>query len=130
MVGIVLVVVLAACGVGGYFIFRSVVKATGPARDAAVAFVGDLETGKNDAAYDLLCATTQQSFTRDAFSQGVAKQPKLASHRVLTTFVNNYNGHVTATVGMNLTDATGFTNQHTFTMVKQDGTWKVCGSPY
>ena len=130
MVGIVLAALLVACGIGGYFLFRAVANATGPARDAAVAFVSDLETGNDAAAYDLLCGDTQGSLSRDAFSQGVAAQPKLASHKVVSTSVNNDNGTVSATVGMDLTDVSGATGQHTFTMVKEGGAWKVCGSPY
>jgi hypothetical protein len=130
VLGASLVVLLAACGIGGFFLFRSIDKATGPARDAAVAFVGDLEAGNVDAAYDLLCARAQQSFSRDAFAQGVARQPKLASHTVAGTSVVNNNGRVTATVSMSLTDVSGFTNQHAFPMVKEGAAWKVCGSPY
>ncbi|MFG2045063.1 hypothetical protein [Dactylosporangium sp. NPDC048998] len=130
VVGVVVVLCCGVLGVGGYFLFKSVTEATGPAKQAAEAFVGDLESGDVDAAYELLCSGTRGKYTSEAFADGVAKQPKIRSHTVRGVNVGNYNGRTTATVSMGLTLDSGFTDQHTFPLVQEDGAWKVCGQPY
>ncbi|GGM29753.1 DUF4878 domain-containing protein [Dactylosporangium sucinum] len=131
VVGVVLAVCCVGAGVGGYFLFRNVKDAVGPTRDAAEAFVQYLEAGNTDAAYDSLCADTRGAYTREAFAAGVAKQPKIKDHAVQGVFVNTgSNGRTTGTVTMRLTLDTGFTDQHTFVLLKENGTWRVCGQPY
>ena len=71
-----------APGIGGSFLYKGIKGATDPARQAAELFVSDLEAGDADAAYGLLCSDTRGRYTRDAFVQGVAKQPKIRGHKV------------------------------------------------
>jgi len=130
VVGVVLVLCCGGAGVGGYFLYKGVKDATGPAKQAAEAFVGDLEGGDVAGAYGLLCGSTRERYTSDAFAEGVAKQPKIRSHTVDGVFVSNMNGRTSATVNMGLTMDSGFTDRHTFTLVKEDGAWKICGQPY
>lgn len=120
----------AGAGVGGYFLYKGVSEAIGPARDAANQFVTSLEQGNTDAAYGQLCTDTQRAYTPSAFADGVAKQPKITSHSVSGVFVSTGNGRTTATATMNLTLDSGFNEQHTFPLLKESGTWKVCGQPY
>jgi hypothetical protein len=130
VVGVVLVLCCGGAVVGGFFLFRTVQEATGPAREATDAFITDLESGDRAAAYDLLCASTQRQFTRDAFAQGLDQQPKVRSHKIDWVNVSNFNGRVSATVTTQLTLDTGFVDQHNFALVKENGQWKVCGQPY
>jgi hypothetical protein len=117
-------------GIGGFFLYKDIKTATDPARQTAESFVSDLESDNVDAAYGLLSTHTRGSYTRDAFDQCLAKQPKIRSHKVTGVNVANVNGHTSATVNMALTQDSGFTDQHTFTLVEENGGWKVCGQPY
>ncbi|WP_327001555.1 DUF4878 domain-containing protein [Dactylosporangium sp. NBC_01737] len=130
VLGVVLVLCCAGAGFGGYRLFKGVQEATEPARTAAETFVTNLENGDTDAAYGLLCKATQSNYTVQAFKDGVAKQPKIRSHSFGGVNVMNYNGKTSATVTLILTDDSGFTNRHTFPLVKDDGQWRVCGQPY
>jgi hypothetical protein len=130
VVGVVVVLCCGAAGVGGYFFFKSIGDATEPAKQAAEAFVSDLERGDVDAAYGRLCEGTRNKYARDAFAEGVAKQPKIRSHAVRGVNVSNYNGKTRATVSMVLTLDSGFTDQHAFPLVQEDEAWKICGQPY
>lgn len=130
VVGVVVVLCCGGAGIGGFFLFKGVKGATDPARQAAESFVSDLEAGDADAAYGLLCSDTRGRYARDAFGQGVAKQPKIRGHKVNGVNVSSVNGRTSATVNMALTLDSGFTDQHTFTLAKEDGAWRVCGQPY
>ncbi|MCM0674932.1 DUF4878 domain-containing protein [Micromonospora phytophila] len=130
VVGVVVVLCCGGAGVGGFFLRKGVKGATDPARQAAESFVSDLEAGDADVAYGLLCSDTRGRFTRDVFVQGVAKQPKIRGHKVNGVNVSSVNGRTSATVSMALTLDSGFTDQHIFPLVQEDGAWKVCGQPY
>jgi hypothetical protein len=134
---IVLIVVGAVavlcCGggiIGGVYLFHSYTTESGPARDAADQFVTDLQTGDAADAYGLLCDDTRGAMTPDRFAQGVAAQPKIAGHKSAGVKVSTGTDGTTAIVTMNLTMQNGFAEQHAIPMVKEDGAWKVCGSPY
>ncbi|MET8283139.1 hypothetical protein [Micromonospora sp. NPDC005174] len=130
VVGVVVVLCCGGAGVGGFFLYKGVKGATDPALQAAESFVSDLEEDDADAAYGLLCSATRVSYTREAFVQGVAKQPKIRGHKVNGVKVSSVNGRTSATVNMALTLDSGFTDRHMFALVKEDGAWKVCGQPY
>ncbi|MEV1145120.1 hypothetical protein [Micromonospora sp. NPDC049799] len=130
VVGVVVVLCCGGAGVGGFFLFKGVKGATDPARQAAESFVSDLEAGDAAKAYGQLCSDTRGRFTRDAFVEGVARQPKVRSHEVNGVNVSSYNGRTSARVSMALVLDSGFTDQHVFPLVKEDGAWKVCGQPY
>ncbi|MEU7930438.1 MULTISPECIES: Rv0361 family membrane protein [Micromonospora] len=130
VVGVVLVLCCGGAGIGGFFLYKGVKGATDPARQAAESFVSHLEAGDPDAAYELLCGDTRAGYPREAFVQGVAKEPKIRGHKVNGVNVQSVNGRTTATVRMALQLDSGFTDQHMFMLVKEDGAWKVCGQPY
>lgn len=104
--------------------------ATEPAKTAAEAFVTDLEAGNVDAAYGQLCAATRSKYTLEVFKNGVSKRPKITGHSFGGVNVTNYNGKTSATVVLTLTSDTGFTDRHTFPLVKDGDSWHVCGDPY
>ncbi|MEU0546309.1 hypothetical protein [Micromonospora sp. NPDC005979] len=130
VVGVVVVLCCGGAGIGGFFLYKGVKGATDPARQTAESFVSDLEADDADAAYGLLCGDTRVRYTREAFVQGVAKQPKIRGHMVNGVNVSSVNGRTSATVSMALTLDSGFTDRHLFALVKEDGAWKVCGQPY
>jgi hypothetical protein len=130
---IIVAVVLAfcCCGglVGGFFI-KKASESIGPARGAAGDLIGDLEAGNASGAYDRLCGDTQSRFSREQFAQGLATRPKTTDHEIVGIHVLDQNGASTATVTARLTDSSGFQDSHVFSLVKEDGDWKVCGDPY
>jgi hypothetical protein len=130
VVGGVLVLCCAGAIGGGFLLFRTVQKSTGPVRDAADGFITNLESGDRAGAYGRLCASTQASFSQDAFATGLDRQPKVRSHSIDGTNVSNVNGHESGVVTARLTLDTGFVDRHSFAMVLENGNWKVCGQPY
>jgi hypothetical protein len=130
VVGSILVLCCIGGVVGGVFLFKGVKDAVGPVQDAADEFVTDLETGDTAAAYALLCQDTRSAFSQTTFAAGVSSQAKISSHKISGATIRTVNGSTSATVTASLTMSTGFVDQHTFTLLKEDGGWKVCGSPY
>ncbi|MET8154171.1 hypothetical protein ACIBSW_12610 [Actinoplanes sp. NPDC049668] len=130
IVGVVVVLCCGGLGVGSYFLIKSVKNATEPARQAAEAFVVDLERADVDGAYGLLCSDTQGTYTRETFADWVTKQPKIRNHAVRGVNVKSHNGQTKAIVNMALTRDSGSTDQHAFLLVQEDGAWKICGQPY
>lgn len=130
VVGSILLVCCVGGVVGGIFLFKGVKTAVGPVQDATDAFVTDLERGDITAAYALLCRDTQSAFPQTRFAEGVSSQPKISSHKIDGAMIRTVNGSTSATVTASLTMTTGFVDHHTFTLVKEGGGWKVCGSPY
>jgi hypothetical protein len=130
VVGIVVAVCCVAGIAGGIYLFTSINRATGPARDAADAFVRELEVGDTQDAYNMLCRSTKERFSPDAFASGVRSQPRITGHRILNTTVNTVNGRSSAQVTLELSYESGFTERHSFLVVPEDDAWKVCGNPY
>src|SRR6266536_3467749 len=109
---IVIGVIVALCCIGGavcgYALYRAAKTGTensGPARDSVNTFLGNIEAGQTNAAYDSLCEATKGKFTREQFAEYVAASG-------------------------NLTYADGKSNRHTIKLVEEGGAWKVCGNPY
>jgi hypothetical protein len=130
VVGVVVVLCCGGAGIGGFFLYKGAKGAAAPARQAAESFVSQLEAGDADAAYGQLCSDTRGTYTRDAFVQGVAKQPKIRGHKVNAVNARSFNDRGVAMVYMTLTLDNGSTDQHILALMKEDGAWKVCGQPY
>jgi hypothetical protein len=131
IVAIVAVVLLLCCGGAGYGIYRFFVGVSAPARDAATSFVEKLERGDTDGAYESLCASTKEAFSRDKFNDFLETQQKITGHSTVGFSVNSQaGGRDTATVTMRLTHVDGSTVRHEFSLVKEGGTFRICGDPY
>ncbi|MFF5290672.1 Rv0361 family membrane protein [Paractinoplanes globisporus] len=126
------VLALCCCGavVGGFALFKTAKNAVGPVQDSADAFVSDLESGNTAAAYASLCPQARSAFTAAQFDQIVGTRPKITSHDIVSAFVRNINGKTTASADAQLRYADGSSETHTLVMVKDSGTWRVCGNPY
>ncbi len=123
---------MVCCGLatGGWLLVRNITQAAGPARTAADGFLADLEAANYSGAYERLCDRTRDQFTRDAFESGVRAQPKLRSHRILTTSVTTINGRASGFVSAELTYDNGFVDRHSIPLAKDGDDWRVCGQPY
>jgi hypothetical protein len=130
IIGVLLVLCCGGLAVGGVWLFSTAKNTIGPARDQANEFVQDLESQNATAAYDKLCTATRERFTQQDLIRVMAADPRIVSHKVTGFNVNKTNGVSTADITMELTDNAGATGKHTFHMVKENGTWYVCGNPY
>jgi hypothetical protein len=124
--------VLAVCccgglGAGGYLFFHKITTANAPIRDAADAFLDDLESGDYAAAYDRLCMSTQERFSREAF--GKAAWP-LRAHHIDQVRITNDKGRLGGRVTATLVGTNGSPRTRTIDLRSDSGAWKVCGSPY
>jgi hypothetical protein len=128
---ILAVVAVVCCGgaaaVG--YAFYQLGNTVGPPRSAADTFLSDLEKNDTTGAYGLLCGAVQAHLTQRLFTEYVAAQPHLRSHRIVNTSVSTVNGQASAVVTADLTRDSG-SDQHSMTLVKENGQWHVCGSPY
>lgn len=130
IVGAVALVCCVGLAVGGFWLFSAAKNTISPARDQAVVFVQDLEAQNAMAAYDKLCASTRAKYSRQELVRVMGSHPRIAEHKVTGFNVNPNDRETSADILMQLTDDTGATVKHTFHMLKQGGTWYVCGDPY
>jgi hypothetical protein len=130
VVGVVAVLCCGGAITGGVVLFKSIQTATGPARTSVETFLDRLEAGQADAAYQSLCTATREQFTVEQFTQIVDARPKPQGYSIVSTNVANFNGRVSASVDATLRYADGSSDTHRFQLVKESGTWRICGQPY
>jgi len=131
---LIIVVALAACCAGGGVVSWALLKwygtQAGPAQKVTEDFLTDLEKDDPGAAYRLLCGDVRAHLTGDSFAAFVHAQPRLRSHKVVRTSVQTVNGTSTALITADLTREGGVHDTHPFRLVKDGGSWRVCGQPY
>ncbi|MER7280607.1 hypothetical protein ABT369_39820 [Dactylosporangium sp. NPDC000244] len=126
--GIGLFVLCCGGGVAGLFF---VVNGSTKAPKAATGdFLTALETGKTQAAYDLLCSSAQQNYGPETFEAYVKKDPITAHDISWGGSYSNNNGHETAQIDASLTYQNAGKSSHSFDLIKESGSWKVCGNPF
>ncbi len=130
VVGAVLMLCCAGGVVGGFAIYHTAKNTFGPARETVDTFLDDLESRNYDGAYNGLCQSTQEAFSRERFSEIVTNRPRPSSHNVTNTQVSSGNGVTRGMVTAQLSYADGSSDTHTFQLVREGGGWKICGQPY
>lgn len=115
--------------VTGAVVWRTVGRDVGPARAATNAYLNDLQDGDTAAAYERLCAQLKQSFAEPEYDVIVREKGLPTGHTLTGTSVHNDHGVRTAEVTARLRTSAG-TRTHEFTLVREDGTWRICGEPY
>jgi hypothetical protein len=127
-----LVAVLCCGGLaaGGFVLFRKVGDAHAPIRSAAEAYLDDLEAGDDAGAYDRLCGSTRERFSRDMFAAAVSGNAAVRRHHIEQVRISNDKGRLGGRVTAALVDAAGVPRIRTFELTSEDGHWKVCGDPY
>jgi hypothetical protein len=129
---VILAVVAVVCCAGAaaaFYALRVLGTGTGPPRSAADTFLSDLEKNDTAGAYGLLCGAVRGSLSQDSFTAFVAAQSHLRSHKIVNTSVSTVNGQASAVVSADLNRDSG-SGQHSMSLVKENGQWRVCGSPY
>ncbi|MDG4765549.1 hypothetical protein O7632_15800 [Solwaraspora sp. WMMD406] len=129
VVGVLVLFGVTVSAVGGLFL-RSGQEPDLAARTAAVAFLDRLTDGPQDAAYDLLCTTTQADLSRTRFLEwsrglgiedywiGAVRPIEAASRPEL------------ATVGVRITTTTGVAQVIMLEVAVNRGSWRVCAGPF
>jgi hypothetical protein len=102
----------------------------GPAREKTDAFLAALEAGDAAKAYPLLCPTNRAHLSEASFTNLVAAQARLRSHKIVGTSVSTVNGQRSALITTELTRDGGIHERHVVPLVVEGGTWYVCGEPY
>ncbi|WP_426510303.1 hypothetical protein ACPPVO_06240 [Dactylosporangium sp. McL0621] len=121
---------LLCCGGGAaglYFIVNSATKAP---KAAAGDFLTALESGRTQAAYDMLCSSAQRQYGPEAFDTYVKKDPVTGHDLGWGGSYSNDNGTETASIDASVTYRSSGKSKHTFELLKESGAWKVCGDPY
>ena len=129
-VGIVLVLCCGGLALGGYKLFDTVKDALTPARDAATAFLDEVEDGDDAGAYAMFCDSMKQSFTESQFESRVEQRGRAKDHKITGVSVNSTNGKTSGTVNATLTLADGSTRQTVIVLTKEGDVWKVCSNPF
>ncbi|MEV4755136.1 hypothetical protein AB0J86_08485 [Micromonospora sp. NPDC049559] len=126
---LLLVCCVGAAGLGAWNL-QAVLRASGPARQAADAFLGQLVSTEPAAAYDRLCADTRARWTREAFAQRVDAPPRILRYRIGDVAVATRGGKPQGTVTAELTLESGAVYRRELTVVRDGDDWRVCGNPY
>jgi len=131
---LIIVVVLAACCAGGGVASWALLKwygtQAGPAQKVTEDFFTDLEKDDTAAAYKLLCADVRGHLPEDSFAGFVHAEKRIRGHKVVGTSVSTVNGAATALITADLSREGGVSDRRTVRLVKDGGSWRVCGSPY
>lgn len=134
MLTVVTVVVVLCCGgaaAGAYAYLHGSNSAATAAQHSTETFLNSLQRDDTAGAYQLLCADVRSRLSGPAFASYVHQQPRLQDHRIVDTSVSVVNGVDTALVTADLVAAGPTTGgRHTFRLVKEAGSWMVCGDPY
>jgi hypothetical protein len=130
----IIVVVLAACCVGGGVASWALLKwygtQAGPAQKVTEDFFTDLEKDDTAGAYKLLCADVRGHLPEDSFTNFVHAEKRIRGHKVVGTSVQTVNGTATALITTDLSREGGVQDRRAVRLVKDGGSWRVCGSPY
>jgi len=131
---IVASVVVVLCGagaaVGGFALYRSIHGSNDAARAAVGAFLGGLETGELDSAYDQFCARTRDRYTRADFARLIDARPRLSNHAIVGTSRIDEDGLTSEWVAARLRYADGSSEIRFIAVSHEGGAWYVCGDPY
>lgn len=127
---------LALCcvgaGAGGFALYQVLDDATEPVREETRAYLTDLQAGDYASAYGRLCAADQALYTQTAFELGVRARglDRLLNYRLQGVSVERVNNVRTGSVTAELTLRDGTTYSHIFELRNEDGSWKICGTPF
>jgi hypothetical protein len=131
---LIIVVALAACCAGGGGVSWALLKwygtQAGPAQKVTEDFLTDLEKDDTAGAYKLLCADVRAHLPEESFTDFVHAEKRMRGHKVVGTSVQTVNGTATALITADLTREGGVHDRRAIRLVKEGGSWRVCGSPY
>lgn len=125
-IGLVVALGLGAAGAALYHGVRS-----GKLAEQAVdEYFTALEERRFEDAYLMLCPDTRSSHPRGALESTVDARPLTAHEMTGELRVNGMPQRTTGTVGVRITYADGTSDARLVALVRQDGAWLVCDTPY
>ncbi|SCG52449.1 Rv0361 family membrane protein [Micromonospora coxensis] len=127
VVGVVLALCCVGGAVGGYLVYGAVKEAVGPVSDATTSYLDAVRAGDHQRAYGLLCRERRERTPLAEFTRQQEAQPRLVGYEVGGVNVTTTNGRVRGSATVRLTTETGSASTQVFTLVKEDGAWRVCG---
>ncbi|WFE19543.1 DUF4878 domain-containing protein [Solwaraspora sp. WMMD937] len=129
IVAVVLAVVLLCCvGVagGGFWLYRTVAAATGPARDATTVHFDALISGDYVTAYQRLCQDRRDTLSEAEYVERETAAEQIAGYDIVGVNVSTANGRTSGVVTVEVTYDGGGQRQEIVTLVQEDGGWRVC----
>ncbi|MFV2013398.1 MULTISPECIES: DUF4878 domain-containing protein [unclassified Micromonospora] len=129
IVAVVFAVVLLCCvGVagGGFWLYRTVSAATGPARDATTAHFDALSVGDYAGAYQRLCQDRRDTLSETQYVQQESAAGQIAGYDIIGVTVSTTNVRTTGTVTVEVTYDGGAQRQEAVRLVEENGEWRVC----
>lgn len=127
-------VVVLLCGIGAaglaVWSYQSVRGSAGPARVAAERFLDRLAAGDTAGAHEQLCADTRRRWPREDFTREVAGAAPITGYAVSDVDVVTRSGRPRASVTVRLTRLAGPAEQRAVPVLREGGTWRVCGDPF
>jgi hypothetical protein len=132
VLAIVAVLALLCCGgavTAGVVVWRTFGRDAVAARSTTDHYLRDLRRGDTGAAYQRLCSQITQAVTPGDFDAIVREKGLPDSYSITGVSVHKDDGTRTARTTTRLTVA-GTTRNQTFTLVREDGVWRICGDAY
>ncbi|MEU8262365.1 hypothetical protein AB0C02_17260 [Micromonospora sp. NPDC048999] len=126
VVGIVLAICCMGGAIGGFFIYRAVEEATGPAKTTVDTFAGALVSHDYPTAYGQLCGGLRDRFSQDDFARQQSNGPLVDGYEIVGLNVQNNNGRVFGSASVRYTVRQGMPTTQTYALTKENGTWRIC----
>ena len=123
IIGIILLALLLLCGLGGFFLFNTVMNATQPVVNAGEAYLTALRDGDYTRAYDLSAPALQQEAGDVEGLQAALGERQLASWSFTSRSINNNQGNLSGTT----TYTDGETGTVDMALMQVGNDWKVTG---
>jgi hypothetical protein len=127
---IIVAAVLAACCLGGlgggFWLYRTYTDNAGPVRNAAVAYIDDVQAGNYHSAYGRLCKEVRDHRSQEEYVRVQSAQLKIKSYEIQGVSISSHNGRVSAAVTVRMVQETGAVFSQTIPMLKENGEWHVC----
>ncbi|MFD2766488.1 hypothetical protein [Micromonospora eburnea] len=126
VVGIVLAICCAGGAIGGFFLYRVVEDATGPAKSTVDTFAGALVSQDYPTAYGQLCGKLRDRFSQDDFARQQSNGSLPDGYEIVGLNVHNNNGRVSGSASVRYTLRQGMPTTQTYTLTKENGAWRIC----
>ncbi|MEV4811394.1 Rv0361 family membrane protein [Micromonospora avicenniae] len=125
-------VALCCIGVTGLGVrnLQVVTQAATPVRETADEFLRQVVLGDTGRAYDRLCSQARKKWSEGGFESWVRTPPEVRDYEIVDVSVTTRDGRPLGTVVVQLTRASGVTEQRELPVVREDGGWRVCGDPF
>lgn len=110
----------------GSWLYQSYQDASGPARQATVAYMDDVMAEDYRSAYTRLCGKIRSVTSEDEYIRIQSAQREIVHYRVVGVSVHRGTGGTVALVTTSMVQDTGAEMTQIFTLVNEDDEWRIC----